>query len=433
MTEILIIVLLIFLNGILSMSEIALISSRKSYLQKETEKGNKRARMAFRLFNDPDRFLSTVQIGITAIGILTGIYSGDVLADNFAVLLESIGVAPKYSHITGQTIIVIAVTYFTIIFGELVPKRIGMSAAEKVSLVLAAPMSFLSAVASPFVKLLSVSTAFVLRVMGVKDSTGKVTEDEILSMVKEGRIVGEVQPVEEDIMERVFLLGDLKAESLMTHRKDVVFINADMTRDEVIPLMERDEVGIFPVFSKERDEVVGVVEPMTLALSVIGDDFSIDRIMQPAVYIHENLDVYKALQMMREKHKSHLLVCDEFGSFRGIITLRDIMEGLVGVMDENPNEPLVVKREGKDEWLVDGQMPFYDFLAYFDKEELFDEAGYNTVAGLILDKLEHIPQAGESLSWKCFSIEVVDMDGARIDKVAVSLPLKEEDVIEEDE
>ena len=308
-----------------------------------------------------------------------------------------------------------------------------MSAAEKVSLVLAAPMSFLSAVASPFVKLLSVSTAFVLRVMGVKDSTGKVTEDELLSMVKEGRIVGEVQPVEEDIMERVFLLGDLKAESLMTHRKDVVFINADMTRDEVIPLMERDEVGIFPVFSKERDEVVGVVEPMTLALSVIGDDFSIDRIMQPAVYIHENLDVYKALQMMREKHKSHLLVCDEFGSFRGIITLRDIMEGLVGVMDENPNEPLVVKREGKDEWLVDGQMPFYDFLAYFDKEELFDEAGYNTVAGLILDKLEHIPQAGESLSWKCFSIEVVDMDGARIDKVAVSLPLKEEDVIEEDE
>ena len=137
--------------------------------------------------------------------------------------------------------------------------------------------------------------------------------------------------------------------------------------------------------------------------------------------------------MMREKHKSHLLVCDEFGSFRGIITLRDIMEGLVGVMDENPNEPLVVKREGKDEWLVDGQMPFYDFLAYFGKEELFDEAGYNTVAGLILDKLEHIPQAGESLSWKCFSIEVVDMDGARIDKVAVSLPLKEEDVIEEDE
>ena len=166
MTEILIIVLLIFLNGILSMSEIALISSRKSYLQKETEKGNKRAGMAFKLFNDPDRFLSTVQIGITAIGILTGIYSGDVLADNFAVLLERIGMSPHYSHITGQTIIVIAVTYFTIIFGELVPKRIGMSAAEKVSLVLAAPMSFLSAVASPFVKLLSVSTAFVLRVMG---------------------------------------------------------------------------------------------------------------------------------------------------------------------------------------------------------------------------------------------------------------------------
>ena len=433
MTEILIIILLVLLNGVLSMSEIALISSRKSYLQKETEKGNKRARMAFRLFNDPDRLLSTIQIGITAIGILTGIYSGDVLADNFAVLLESIGVAPKYSHITGQTLIVIVVTYFTIIFGELVPKRIGMSAAEKVSLVLAAPMSFLSAVAAPFVKLLSVSTAFVLRVIGVKDNTGKVTEEEILSMVKEGRIGGEVQPVEEDIMERVFLLGDLKAESLMTHRKDVVFLSTDMTRDEVIPLMEHDEVGIFPVFSKERDDVIGVVEPMTLALSVISDDFSIDKIMHPAVYIHENLDVYKALQMMREKRISQLLVCDEFGSFRGIITLRDIMEGLVGVMDENPNEPLIIKRAGKDEWLVDGQMPFYDFLAHFDKEEFFDEAGYNTVAGLILDKLEHIPQAGETLKWKCFTIEVVDMDGARIDKVAVSVQAKEETEVEEEE
>lgn len=415
------------------MSEIALVSSRKSYLQKEAEKGNKRARIAFKLFNDPDRFLSTIQIGITAIGILTGIYSGDVLADNFAVLLERIGMNPHYSHITGQTIIVIVVTYFTIIFGELVPKRIGMSAAEKVSLVLAAPMSFLSAVAAPFVKLLSVSTAFVLRIIGVKDKAGKVTEEEILSMVKEGRIVGEVQPVEEDIMERVFLLGDLKAESLMTHRKDVVFVSADMTREEVIPLMEHDEVGIFPVFSRERDDVVGVVEPMDLALSVISDDFSIEKIMRPAVYIHENLDVYKALQMMREKHMAQLLVCDEFGSFRGIITLRDIMEGLVGVLDENPNEPLIIKRAGKDEWLVDGQMPFYDFLAHFDKEEFFDEAGYNTVAGLILDKLEHIPQAGESLSWKCFDMEVVDMDGARIDKVAVSLSRKEEDEIEEDE
>lgn len=427
MSEILIIVLLIFLNGVLSMSEIALVSSRKSYLQKETEKGNKKARLAFRLFSDPDRFLSTVQIGITAIGILTGIYSGDVLADNFSALLVRAGVTAKYSHVIAQTIIVIVVTYFTIIFGELVPKRIGMSASEKVSMLLAAPMSFLSVIAAPFVKLLSVSTSFVLRIIGVKDTEGKVTEEEILSMVKEGRIGGEVQPVEEDIMERVFLLGDLKAESLMTHRKDVVFISTDMTREEVIPIMEHDEVGIFPVFSNEKDDVVGVVDPMALALSVISDDFSISKIMQPAVYIHDNLDVYKALQMMREKKISQLLVCDEFGSFRGIITLRDIMEGLVGVMDENPNEPLIVKRQGKDEWLVDGQMPFYDFLSHFEKEDLFDEGAYNTVAGLILDKLEHIPQAGEHLSWKCFAIEVVDMDGARIDKVAVSLRQDEAD------
>lgn len=403
------------------MSEIALISSRKSYLQKESDRGNKRAKTALKLFNDPDRFLSTVQIGITVIGILTGIYSGDVLSKDFAAILQAAGLPAAYCHIVAQTIIVIGVTYLTLIFGELVPKRIGMSIAEKVAITVAGTMNFLSVLAAPFVKLLSKSTSLVLRIAGVKSDQGKITEEEIMSMIKEGRREGEVQQVEEDIMERVFLLGDLKAESLMTHRKDVVFIEPEMTRKEILGLMEETEFDIFPVFSKSKNDVIGVISIRQLAFEMQNAEIDLDRIMKPAIYIHENLDVYKALKMMREKGVSQLLVCDEFGSFRGIITLRDILEGLVGALDENSDEPPIVKRQGREEWLVEGQMPFYDFLSYFEKEQLYDDGNYNTVAGLILDELEHIPQAGERLSWNCFEIEIVDMDGARIDKVAVSL------------
>ncbi|MEG1574006.1 MAG: hemolysin family protein [Bacteroidales bacterium] len=421
MTEIAIIFLLILINGVLSMSEIALISSRKSFLKNEADKGDKRAKTALKLFNDPDKFLSTVQIGITVIGILTGIYSGDILSGNFAAWLEKIGMPATYCHITAQSVIVIAVTYFTLIFGELVPKRIGMSVAEKVAITVAGMMNFLSILASPFVTLLSKSTSGVLSLAGIKYDSGKITEEEILSMIKEGRREGEVQQVEEDIMGRVFLLGDLKAESLMTHRKDIIFIEEDMTREEILPLIEKNEFEIFPVYSRDKDDILGVITIKSLAVEIQNRVIDINRIINPAIYIHENLDVYKALKMMREKRVSQLLVCDEFGSFRGIITLRDIMEGLVGTLDQNPNEQPIIKCQGRDGWLVDGQMPFYDFLSFFDMGQLFDNGIYNTVAGLILDKLEHIPQPGERLSWRCFEMEIHEMDGARIDKVTVLL------------
>lgn len=401
------------------MSEIAVISSRRTYLQKESEKGSHRAKAALKLFDDPDRFLSTIQIGITVIGILTGIYSGATLSHDFALLLEKIGLPLNYAQPIAQTLIVIVVTYFTLIFGELVPKRIGMNVAEKVAIAMARPMSIVSKITSPFVKLLAASTSFMVKMLGIKESDGKVTEEEIMSMVKEGRLDGEVQEVEEDIMERVFIMGDLKVESIMTHRSEIVSITTSMSREEIVEVMKENDIDSYPVYSTEEDSIVGVATFRNLAFELIQDEFDLKSVISQPIYVPENLNAYKALEIMKERCVEELLVCDEFGTLAGVITLKDIMEGLVGNIDESPNDKSIVKRPNTEEWLVDGQIPFYDFLSFFEKEEVFDEVSYNTLAGLILDKLEHIPTEGESFIWENLNIEVVDMDGTRIDKVSV--------------
>ena len=413
--------MLILLNGVLSMSEIAIISSRRTFLQKEADKGNGKAKTALKLFDDPDRFLSTIQIGITAISILTGIFSGATLSDDLAQLLSKVGLPLQYSLPISQTLIVIIVTYFTLILGELVPKRIGMNEPEKVATAIAKPMNIISRMASPFVKLLSKSTTLIVSMIGIKENNSKVTEEEIMSMVKEGRLDGEVQEVEEDIMERVFMLGDLKVESIMTHRSEIVSISNTLSHDEIIALIKENDFDTYPIYSEEEDSIIGVVTFKELALELIQKDFKLENIISKPIYIPENLSVYKALETMKEKCVTELMVCDEFGALAGVITLRDIMKGLVGNIDEDPNEQSIVKRSEKEEWLIDGQIPFYDFLSHFEKEELYDEAPYNTLAGLILNKLEHIPTAGEKLEWNIFKLEIVDMDGARIDKVSVSL------------
>ena len=233
MDEIIIILLLILVNGIFAMSEIAVIQARKTTLSNDEKKGSKGAKTALRLANDPDRFLSTVQIGITLIGILTGIYSGASLSGRFSDVFESFGMPERWAYPLAQGIIVIVVTYLTIIFGELVPKRIGMSVAERVSEIIARPMYVLSVIAGPFVWVLSKSTEAVVDLLGVKNAESKVTEEDIKSIVQEGKEDGEVQEVEQDIVERVFMLGDLTVDSIMTHRSDVVTLDVSMTNDEL--------------------------------------------------------------------------------------------------------------------------------------------------------------------------------------------------------
>lgn len=421
MEEIFIILLLIFFNGLFAMSEIAVISARKTTLYNDEKRGSKGAKTALRLANDPDRFLSTVQIGITLIGILTGIYSGASISGKFATLLESAGLPNRWTYPVAQTLIVIIVTYLTIIFGELVPKRIGMSVAERVAKIISRPMSRLSEIAGPFVWLLSKSTENIVNLLGIKNAESKVTEEDIKSIVQEGKEDGEVQEVEQDIVERVFMLGDLKVCSLMTHRTEVVSLDVNDRKEDVKRVLKERLYEAYPVTDRGMDSIQGVVLLKDLIFRLDERSFDLCKIMRPAVYLYENMNVYKALEQMKEKGLSQAFVCDEFGSFQGIITLRDILEGLVGTIGEVNNEPEIIKREDSDSWLVDGQCSFYDFLSYFDREDLYDNTrSYNTLAGLIIEQLKHIPQSGERTEWNGFNFEIVDMDGARIDKVLVS-------------
>lgn len=432
MEEIFIILLLILLNGVFAMSEIAIISARKSSLQADANKGSKAARTALKLAQDPDRFLSAVQVGITLIGILTGIFSGNKIASEFSALLQRAGMAASGASALAQTIIVILVMFLTLIFGELVPKRIAMSASERVSKIVAGPMKFISLIAAPFVWLLAKTTSLVTRILGIRYQETKVTEEEIKSIIQEGTDEGEVSPVEQDLVERVFALGDLKVSTIMTHRADIVWLDLEMSEQEIRETIESNIFEEYPVVEDDLDHVVGVLSLKEYVLNM-GREGGIDlrKMMKEPEYFHENMNVYTVLEQMKQKKISRALVCDEFGSCSGIITLKDIMEALVGNINDDHEDPDIVARADNDGWLVDGMCPMYDFLRHFDIEDSMEDFEYTTVAGLILDELDHMPVPGEKVSWRDFQFEVVDMDGARIDKVIVKKESQDADEAEQ--
>lgn len=421
MTEIFIIIGLILLNGLFSMSEVAMISARKARLSSDADKGSKTARTALALAGNPDRFLSTVQIGITLIGILTGIYSGSGVAREFTALLCRCGMPVVYAAPLAQGVIVVVVTFLTIVFGELVPKRIALSQADRVARLMARPMHLTAVLAAPFVWLLARSTEGVMRLISLRESTNKVTEEEIKSIIEEGAEDGAVAPVEKNIMQRVFMMGDLKVGSIMTHRSDIVWLESGMTVEEVQEVLRSDLYESYPVADGDLDHVVGMVWLKDLVGHLSGGEFSLRKLAREPVYFHEGMSIYRVLEEMRQKRLSRAMICDEYGDFVGVVTLKDIFEGLVGNMDNPGEEPEIVKRAAGDGWLVDGQCPLYDLLCYFGRSELEATEGYHTLAGLLLDRLQRIPRCGESLSWNGFTFEIMDMDGARIDKVLVTV------------
>ena len=340
MNEILIIIGLILLNGVFSMSEVAMISARKSRLSTDARKGSKAAQKALDLSGNPDKFLSTVQIGITLIGILTGIYSGNQIAVDLTDLLKSFGMSQAYAFVVAQGIIVVLVTYLTIVFGELVPKRIGLSVAESVAKLMARPMNVLAIIASPFVWLLSKSTELIFNMLGIKEDEGKVTEEEIKSIIKEGAEEGAVEPVEQNIMQRVFMLGDLKIGSIMTHKNDVVWLDTAMTAEEVKAVLNEDLYESYPVAEGDLDHVKGMIWLKDLVMRLDDKDFSVEKLTREPIYFHEGMSIYKVLEQMKLKKISRALICDEFGDFVGMVTLKDIFEGLVGNMDNEEDEPV---------------------------------------------------------------------------------------------
>lgn len=419
MTELLIIIGLILFNGLLSMSEMSVVSSRKSRLELEAKKGNMQAQEALNLSNNPDNFFSTIQIGITLIGILTGLFSGEAFASDLAEYLKDTPYIGPYAYGISETLIVVSVTYFTLIFGELVPKRIGLAKAENIAKIIALPMILLSKLAYPFVWILAKSTNAVVSLFNIKETQeNKVTEEEVKAIMKESLSAGEIEEGEHDIVERVFNLDDRSISSIMTHRKELVYLDINDSPHQLQQTIRDNVFNTYPVVDGDIDKVMGIVYLKTLFKFPDLKGFSLENLIDEPLYLHYEISVYDALEKFKEARMKSAIVTDEFGGVMGIVTLKDIMEALVGVIPEDSDADEWIEREDGS-ILVDGQYSFYDFLEKFDMEELYGEYDYNTVGGLIIAIRNEIPHVGEKLQWNNFSFEIVDMDGARIDKVLV--------------
>lgn len=418
--EIVIILILILVNGIFSMSEIALVSARKSRLESEAKRGSESAKTALNLANSPNKFLSTVQIGITLIGILTGIYSGENLTEDLrGWFMQFPGIA-AYANSLAVIIALVCITYFSLLLGELVPKRIGLNNPEGIAKLVARPMQIISVITAPFVWFLTFSTEILLKLLRIKPSAdNKVTEEEIKAIVQEGTEDGEVQVIEQDIVERVFTLGDRRVGSLMTYRSEVVFLDVHASRDEVRAEVIRELHSVYPVFEEEKDNVIGIVLLKDLFEHIDKPDFHLKKIIRTPQYLSSSALAYDALTYFKETKVHYGIVTDEYGTIQGIVTMNDILESLVGDVSEFYQDEFQMIKRDDGSYLVDGQYPFYDFLNHFELEELAAEYVNNTVAGLILHQLNSIPKAGDKMTWLNFEFEVVDMDGARIDKIIV--------------
>jgi putative hemolysin len=420
--EILIILFLILLNGVFSMSEIALISARKNRLENAAKKGNPSAQAALDLANSPNKFLSTVQIGITLIGILTGIFSGDKITTDVKLFIQTFESLKPYADSISVGLVVVVLTFFSLVLGELLPKRIGLNHPEAIAKAVALPMKMVSIITAPFIWLLTISTEFLLKILMIKPSAdGKVTEEEIKAIIKEGTEGGEVQEIEQDIVERVFHIGDRKVNSLMTHRQSIVFLPLNANKNQVRDLMLKELHSIYPVYGENYDDIVGVVNLKNIFAHFENENFNLQQIISEAPFIIEQTTAYKALENFKKSGIHYAFVSDEYGVFQGIITLNDILEALVGdASDFYKDDFKLIEREDGS-WLVDGHYSLHDFLTFFELDELTNDYEVNTVSGLIMTELSRIPKEGEKLIWQKFELEVIDMDGVKIDKVIVKV------------
>lgn len=421
MSDLFIIICLILLNGLFSMSEVALISARRSRLAADAKNGSKNAAKALELADEPDRFLSTVQIGITLIGILTGLFSGAALSGDVAQWLSSLGMKTTVAGAVAKIGIVAVVTYLSIVVGELVPKRIGMSNSGGIAKAVAPAMKILSVITYPAVWLLSVSTKGITKLLGIGKDSAPVTEEEIKSLIQEGTATGEVKEVEQDIMERALVLGDLRVSSIMTVRKDVACLTIDMDCKDVKRIVTGGLHSSYPVYDKEKKNICGVISLKQLIMSLYDHDSDIRKLISPGFFLPNSMSVYDALETFKREKISSAMVCDEYGDFCGVLTLGDILDGLVGDCPDTIDEPLISKRPDSDEWLVDGRMSVYDFLAFFDREDLYIPQSYTTMGGLMMNILERVPVTGDVVNWNCFRLEIIDMDSVRVDKIAVTV------------
>ncbi|WP_217604065.1 hemolysin family protein [Chitinophaga sp. GbtcB8] len=427
--EVVIILILILLNGLFSMSEIALVSARKVRLEHQAGKGDEQAKAALKLANNPDKFLSTVQIGITLIGILTGIYSGEKLKSDLVAFVGQMDLLRPYASGIATGIIVIVITYFSLVLGELVPKRLGMARPEAIAKAVARPMSWVSKITFPFIALLTVSTNVIVKIFKLKGSDQHVTEEEIKAIINEGTNSGAIEETEQEIIERVFHLGDRNITSLMTHRTDIVWLDINEPADVIKRKINHSLHSVYPVCEGQIDSIKGIISIKDLYAAASSNSYELKPIIRKPLFVPENNSAYQVLEKFKETQIHAAFIVDEYGTFLGMITLNDILEAIVGDMPETgQHDDYEMTKRDDGSYLIDAQIPFYDFLSEFDKEDWMAEfeQEFDTLAGFILHHLEHIPQTGEKFDWRGFTFEIVDMDVHRIDKVLVYTPVPRE-------
>lgn len=429
--DILIILILILLNGLFAMSEMAVITARKIRLENQSNQGDEQAKEALYLAKNPDRFFSTVQIGITLIGILMGIFSGDRIKMRIVHFIERSSYLSPYADTLAVIIVVIIITYFSLVLGELVPKRLGLARPEKISKLVAGPMTLLSRLTFPFIWLLTISTRILVKVLRIKPVTNPVTEDEIKAVINEGAVSGTIEEDEQEIIERVFHLNDRNITSLMTHRTDIIWIDIHDSPEEYRAKIREDLHTVYPLCDGQVDEILGVIYTRDLYLAKEGAPLK--SLMKKPLFIPENNSAYQVMEKFKLNKTNFGFIVDEYGSFQGMITMKDILEAIVGDMPEADEEDYEITPRKDGTFLVDAQIPFYDFLTFFEKEDWItdeEQQEFDTLAGFILHHLEHIPQVGEKVEWRGFTFEIVDMDGHRIDKILVTVEKKEDEVNE---
>ena len=420
--EIALLFALIVLNGLFAMSEIALVTARKARLQKLIDEGDRAAIAAIKLGEDPTRFLSTIQIGITSIGVLNGIVGEAALAAPLALILVSLGIAETYSQFAATALVVVLITYFSIVVGELVPKRIGQSNPEVLARLVARPINWLAIATKPFVLLLSVSTRGLLRLLGVRETSGSVvTEEEIHAMLQEGTSAGVIESQEHTMVRNVFRLDDRQISSLMVPRSDVVFLDLEDAFEVNMAKVEASNHARFPVIRGDVNHLVGVVNArhwLTNALRGVQRELSEQPLQEP-LYVPETITGMELLDSFRDSDDQMAFVIDEYGEVQGIVSLKDLIEAITG--EFSPRDPATswaVQREDGS-WLLDGHIPVPELKDRLGLDTVPDEerGRYHTLSGMMMLLTGRLPREADSVEWEGWHFEIVDMDGRTIDKV----------------
>ena len=422
--EISIIFLLILLNGLFSMAELAIVSAKKNRLTMKAEEGDESARVALELAEEPNRFLSTIQVGITLIGTTSGALGGATIAKKLGNVLQQVPWLARYSEGLSVGIVVVMITFITLVLGELVPKRIALNNAEKVSITVSPLMRFISKITAPIVGLLSGTTNLVLRMIGIDLSNQPaVTEEDIKHLLYEGAETGVIEEYEQDMVERIFRLSDRNVSAFMTPHTEIIFLDVNASNEEIFEKIRKYPFSRFPVYRETMDDVIGIVHSRDLLLECVSEkEIELEEAMTEPLFLPETTPALDAVEVLRRKGIDIAVVIDEYGGVMGLAGMNDILEAIIGnVLEQHEDYEDEIIRRDDGSWLVDGMVQIDVLKDKLDLKELPGEqiGRYETAGGLMMTQLGRIPQSGDSFVWENVRFEVVDMDGRRVDKVLI--------------